>query len=394
MEAIIKSLLDNDLYKFTMQYAVVKLFPNAKVRYTFILRSKVGFPEGFANELRQQISFMEGLRLTSEEKKFFSEKSYYIDPTYFDFLSGYKYDAWEVGVIQQGEELQINIEGYWYRTILWEVPILALVSELYFKMTGTSISILPPGNREEVNQKKAAIFNYANIKVADFGTRRRFSYDVQKEMVETLSSRMTKGLFVGTSNVHFAHLFNLTPIGTEAHEWFMFHGAKYGFQMANELGLKHWADVFKGSLGTALCDTYTTESFLKAFDMKYAKLYDGVRQDSGDVYEFAEKIIAHYKKLGIDPLSKTIVFSDSLDPEKAKQISNWCNGKIKCSFGIGTNLSNDVGVTPLNMVIKMSAAKPTPEDEWIPTIKLSDVAGKHTEDVKMIEVCKYLLNIK
>ncbi len=394
MEAIIKSLLDNDLYKFTMQYAVVKLFPNAKVRYTFILRSKVGFPEGFANELRQQISFMEGLRLTSEEKKFFSEKSYYIDPTYFDFLSGYKYDAWEVGVIQQGEELQINIEGYWYRTILWEVPILALVSELYFKMTGTSISILPPGNREEVNQKKAAIFNYANIKVADFGTRRRFSYDVQKEMVETLSSRMTKGLFVGTSNVHFAHLFNLTPIGTEAHEWFMFHGAKYGFQMANELGLKHWADVFKGSLGTALCDTYTTESFLKAFDMKYAKLYDGVRQDSGDVYEFAEKIIAHYKKLGIDPLSKTIVFSDSLDPEKAKQISNWCNGKIKCSFGIGTNLSNDVGVTPLNMVIKMSAAKPTPEDEWIPTIKLSDVAGKHTGDVKMIEVCKYLLNIK
>ena len=394
MEAIIKSLLDNDLYKFTMQYALVKLFPNAKVRYTFILRSKVGFPEGFANELRQQISFMEGLRLTPEEKKFFSEKSYYIDPTYFDFLSGYKYDAWEVGVIQQGEELQINIEGYWYRTILWEVPILALVSELYFKMTGTSISILPPGNREEVNQKKAAIFNYSNIKVADFGTRRRFSYDVQKEMVETLSSRMTKGLFVGTSNVHFAHLFNLTPIGTEAHEWFMFHGAKYGFQMANELGLKHWADVFKGSLGTALCDTYTTESFLKAFDMKYAKLYDGVRQDSGDVYEFAEKIIAHYKKLGIDPLSKTIVFSDSLDPEKAKQISNWCNGKIKCSFGIGTNLSNDVGVTPLNMVIKMSAAKPTPEDEWIPTIKLSDVAGKHTGDVKMIEVCKYLLNIK
>ena len=394
MEAIIKSLLDNDLYKFTMQYAVVKLFPNAKVRYTFILRSKVGFPEGFANELRQQISFMEGLRLTPEEKKFFSEKSYYIDPTYFDFLSGYKYDAWEVGVIQQGEELQINIEGYWYRTILWEVPILALVSELYFKMTGTSISILPPGNREEVNQKKAAIFNYANIKVADFGTRRRFSYDVQKEMVETLSSRMTKGLFVGTSNVHFAHLFNLTPIGTEAHEWFMFHGAKYGFQMANELGLKHWADVFKGSLGTALCDTYTTESFLKAFDMKYAKLYDGVRQDSGDVYEFAEKIIAHYKKLGIDPLSKTIVLSDSLDPEKAKQISNWCNGKIKCSFGIGTNLSNDVGVTPLNMVIKMSAAKPTPEDEWIPTIKLSDIEGKHTGDSKMIEVCKYLLNLK
>lgn len=411
MEAIIKSLLDNDLYKFTMQYAVVKLFPNAKVRYTFILRSKIGFPEGFANELRQQISFMEGLRLTPEEKKFFSEKSYYIDPTYFDFLSGYKYDAWEVGVIQQGEELQINIEGYWYRTILWEVPILALISELYFKMYSDRaekykqapndinvieeiFKIKSEGERHENNQKKAAIFNYANIKVADFGTRRRFSYDVQKEMVEDLSNRMAKGLFVGTSNVHLAHLYNLTPIGTEAHEWFMFHAAKYGFQMANELGLKHWADVYNGSLGTALADTFSTEAFLKAFNMKYAKLYDGVRQDSGDPFEFADKFIAHYKKLGIDPLSKTIVFSDSLDSDTAKDIQNYCIGKIKCSFGIGTNLSNDVGVTPLNMVIKMSAAKPTPEDEWIPTIKLSDADGKHTGDPKMIEVCKYLLNLK
>jgi len=392
MEAIIKSILDNDLYKFTMQYAVVKLFPRAKVRYTFILRSKVGFPEGFAGALRQQLSWMEALRLTQEEKKFFSEKSYYIDPSYFDFLSGYKYDAWEIGVIQNGNELQINIEGYWYRTILWEVPILALVSELFFKMTQqTPISAT---QRQETNQKKAAIFNYANVKVADFGTRRRYSYEIQDEMVRDLSERMTRGLFVGTSNVHLAHKYNLSPIGTEAHEWFMFHAAKYGFQQANELGLKHWADVYQGDLGTALCDTFTTESFLKAFNKRYAKLYDGVRQDSGDVYEFAEKVISHYKKMGIDPLSKTIVFSDSLDPEKAKEINHWCNGQIKCSFGIGTNLSNDVGVTPLNMVIKMTAAKPTCEDEWIPTVKLSDVAGKHTGDPKMIEVCKYLLNIK
>jgi nicotinate phosphoribosyltransferase len=213
-------------------------------------------------------------------------------------------------------------------------------------------------------------------------------------MVEDLSSRMTRGLFVGTSNVHLAHVFNTSPIGTEAHEWFMFHAAKYGFQMANELGLKHWADVYNGSLGTALCDTFTTEAFLKAFNMKYAKLYDGVRQDSGDPIKFAEKMIAHYQKLGIDPLSKTIVFSDSLTPEKAREINDWCRGKIKCSFGIGTNLSNDVGVTPLNMVIKMTAAKIEDSGKWIPTIKLSDASGKHTGDPKMIEVCKYLLNIE
>jgi nicotinate phosphoribosyltransferase len=258
----------------------------------------------------------------------------------------------------------------------------------------TEEKIKNEAERHDNNQKKAALFNYGNVKVADFGTRRRYSFDVQKEMIEDLSSRMTKGLFVGTSNVYLAYLYNLTPIGTEAHEWFMFHAAKYGFQMANELGLKHWADVYNGDLGTALCDTFTTEAFLKAFNKKYSKLYDGVRQDSGDVYEFANKLINHYKKLGIDPLSKTIVFSDSLDPQKACDINKWCNGIIKCSFGIGTNLSNDVGVTPLNMVIKMNAVKILEEERWLPTIKLSDVSGKHTGDTKMIEVCKYLLNIK
>ena len=375
-----------------MQNAVLKLFPRAKVRYSLIVRSKIDFPDDFAKNLREQIKYMEDLFLFDKEKKFFEEKCNYIDPSYFDFLEGYRYNSSEVGVIQNGGELQVNVEGYWYRTILWEVPLLALISELYFVMTGEKIK--NENERHEINQKKASLFNYSSVKVADFGTRRRYSYAIQKEMVEDLSSRMTKGLFVGTSNVSLAQLYNLTPIGTEAHEWFMFHAANYGFQMANELGLKHWADIYNGDLGTALADTFTTEAFLKAFNKKYSKLYDGVRQDSGDVYEFANKLIDHYKKMGIDPLSKTIVFSDSLTPEKAVEIQKWCNGLIKCSFGIGTNLSNDVGVTPLNMVIKLASAKPTSEDEWIPTIKLSDVSGKHTGDIKMIETCKYLLNIK
>ncbi len=392
MEAIIKSLLDNDLYKFSMQNAVLKLFPTAKVRYSFILRSKVDFPENFAKLLRYEINKMEELRLAKGEKEFFARKCKYIDPSYFDFLEGYHYDSSEVGVIQNGGELQLNIEGYWYRTILWEVPLLALISELYFKTTHHSI--YDENTRHGNNQKKAALFNYSNVKLSDFGTRRRYSFEVQKEMVNDLSTRMTTGLFVGTSNVYIAYLYNLIPIGTEAHEWFMFHAAKYGFQMANELGLKHWADVYNGDLGTALCDTFTTDAFLKAFNMKYAKLYDGVRHDSGDPYAFAKKLIDHYKSMGIDPLSKILIFSDSLDPDRAKGINNWCNGQIKCSFGIGTNLSNDVGATPLNMVIKMSAVKIPAEDRWIPTIKLSDAEGKHTGDQKMIETCKYLLNIQ
>jgi nicotinate phosphoribosyltransferase len=393
MESIIKSILDNDLYKFSMMNAVLKLFPRAKVRYGFTLRSKVDFPEGFATALREQVNYMKNLFLFDLEKKFFAEKCYYIDPSYFDFLEGYRYDPSEVGIIQNGGDLQVNIEGYWYRTILWEVPLLALISELYFKMMGFAPGIKSETERHENNQKKAALFNYGNVRVADFGTRRRYSYAIQKEMIEDLSIGMNKGLFVGTSNVSLAQLYNLVPIGTEAHEWFMFHAAKYGFQMANELGLRHWVDVYNGDLGTALCDTFTTDSFLKSFSKKYSKLYDGVRQDSGDVYEFANKLIDHYNKLGIDPLSKTLVFSDSLDPQKACEINKWCNGQIKCSFGIGTNLSNDVGVAPLNMVIKMTAAKPSAEDKWMPTIKLSDVSGKSMGDPKMIETCKYLLDI-
>ena len=392
MEAIIKSILDNDLYKFSMQHAVIKLFPTAKVRYKLNVRTKVDFPEGFAGALRQQLGWMEQLKLTPEEKKFFSTRCSYIDPLYFDFLEGYKYDSWEVGVIQNGGDLQVNIEGLWYRTILWEVPLMALISELYFKMTGEKIK--SENDRHETNEKKSALFNYSNVKVADFGTRRRYSYEVQREMVEDLKNRMHKELFVGTSNVHLAHLYNLTPIGTEAHEWFMFHAAKYGFQMANELGLQHWAHVYNGDLGTALPDTFTTNSFLKSFNKRYSKLYDGVRQDSGDEIEIAQKFIDHYNKMHIDPTSKIIVFSNNLNPEKAIEINKWCNGQIKCSFGIGTNLSNDVGAKPLNMVIKMSEAKPSPDDEWIPTIKLSDDIGKNMGDSKMIEVCKYLLNIK
>ena len=157
--------------------------------------------------------------------------------------------------------------------------------------------------------------------------------------------------------------------------------------------MENWTDVFRGDLGIALSDTFTTEVFLKSFDKKFAKLYDGVRQDSGDPIKFTDKIIDHYKKLDINPKTKVIIFSDALNPEKAVEIKDYCRGKIMCSFGIGTNFSNDVGVTPLNMVIKIMEAKPEGE-EWMPTIKLSDSSGKHTGDKKEIEIAKYTLNIK
>jgi nicotinate phosphoribosyltransferase len=172
----------------------------------------------------------------------------------------------------------------------------------------------------------------------------------------------------------------------------MAHGALFGYRMANKLALDHWVDVYGGSLGIALSDTYTTDSFLKSFDMRLAKLFDGVRQDSGDPFEFADKAIEHYKKMGIDPMSKVIVFSDSLNIEKAVAIKEYCVGKIKSSFGIGTHLTNDVGVKPMNIVIKLSGVKVN--DELIPCIKLSDDKGKNMGDRKEIDLCKGMLRIE
>ncbi len=386
---IIQSLIDNDLYKFTMQSAVVKIFPRAKVRYQFINRGKTPFPDGFAEKLRQEIALMANLQLSSDEKFFFEERCYYLEPTYLDFLKGYRYDPSEVGVIQKGGDLQISIEGYWYRTILWEVPLMAIISELYFQMTKEKTFDTP--KITDLAQKKIGKYKMLGVKVADFGTRRRYSFENHDRIVQTLKSYGGNAL-IGTSNVLLAKKHDLTPIGTHAHEWFMFHAAKYGFKMANKLALENWIHSYRGDLGIALSDTFTSNVFFRSFDTKFAKLFDGVRHDSGDPIEFAEKTIAHYKKLRIDPLSKVIVFSDGLNPETVEKIAKHCRGKISMSFGIGTNFTNDVGVKPLNIVIKIVEAKAEGQD-WISTVKLSDIEGKHTGDKKYIDLSKQILNI-
>ncbi len=387
---MIQSFLDNDLYKFTMQNAVIKLFPRAKVRFQFINRGNTIFPDGFAEILRKEISKMNELALTKEEKEYLNKKCYFLDPTYLDFLMGFKYDASEVGVIQKGGDLQVFIEGYWYRTILWEVPIMAIISELYFKMTNQTI--YEDSKIIELAKEKATRFNLLGVSVADFGTRRRYSFQNHDRIIGAFKT-YGRPSFIGTSNVYFAKKYDIIPIGTHAHEWFMFHGAKYGYKMANKLALDNWVKVYRGDLGIALSDTYTSDIFYKAFDTKFAKLFDGVRQDSGDPIEFAEKTIEHYKSLRIDPISKTIIFSDGLNPTNVEEIAKFCRNKIKISFGIGTNLTNDVGVKPLNIVIKIIEAKAEGQ-EWVPTIKLSDNKGKHTGDEKSIELCKGILNIK
>lgn len=404
---IIRSILDNDLYKFTQQQGVIELFQKDYVKYNFINRGQTKFPDGFDIRLRQELKKMEQLALTQKEALYLSLNYNFLKPTYIDLLKSYRYDASEIGIIQQDGNLTVTITGYWYRTILWEVPLMALISELYFEMTGRPIN-----SREErrINNNEKGKKFYANgLKVADFGTRRRYSFDNQLEVVQDLMSCFDNGnpFLVGTSNVYIAMQTGLTAIGTHAHEWFMFHAVHYGYTMANYRALENWVKVYDGDLGIALSDTFTTDVFFRTFDKKFAKLFDGVRHDSGDPFEFANKVVTHYKKLGIDPSSKTIVFSDGLNTDLAVELHKFCKDLgvkvsttlfnnsqhvIKSSFGIGTHLTNDVGVKALNIVIKIVQVKVG--DIWVDTVKLSDNPIKHTGTEKEIKLCKDTLRIR
>lgn len=386
----LSSILDNDFYKLTMQNAVVKLFPRQIVKYEFINRGKHHFPEGFAEALRKSVDAMAGLQLTKEEKKYMAKTCPYIDLPYLDFLEGYHFDPSEVYIQQNGEDLKVHVEGLWYRTILWEVPLLALISELHYQMN----HLERDSNEVVINRtlEKAEQLNNLGVTFAEFGTRRRHSYKVQDIVVKALVQK-ENSTFTGTSNVHFAMKYGVKPIGTHAHEWFMFHAAEFGFKIANKISLEHWVDVYRGDLGVALSDTFTTDVFFQQFDKMFTKLFDGVRHDSGDPFEFADKTIAHYKKNGINPLYKYIIFSDGLNLERVEEITNYCKGKIGISFGIGTNLTNDVGLRPMNIVMKLAGVQ-AENKEWIPTVKLSDDHGKYTGDPKMIELAKEFLRIK
>lgn len=385
----INSILDNDFYKITMQNAVVKLFPSQVVKYEFINRGKHYFPEGFGEALKDAVNEMSKLKLTLLEKEYLRKTCPYLNLPYLDFLEGYRYNPSEVKITQQGNNLSVVVEGLWYRTILWEVPLLSLISELYYKLN----QLIRDSDKKIYDNtiNKAKELKELNVTFAEFGTRRRHSYDVHDLVVQSLIENNNEN-FIGTSNVHFAMKHHIKPIGTHAHEWFMFHAAEYGFKMANKIALEHWVDVYRGDLGVALSDTYTTDVFFRQFDKKFSKLFDGVRHDSGDPIEFAEKTIKHYKENNVNPLYKYIIFSDGLNLKKVHEITAACKGKIGVSFGIGTNLTNDVGLEPMNIVMKLTGVKN--EDQWIPTVKLSDEKGKHTGDLKMIELAKSFLRIK
>ena len=389
---IIQSVLDTDLYKFTTSYAYSKLYPRAYGQFRFIDRGKTRYPEGFADALKKELQAMSELALTKDEANFLSRELPYLPPTYIDFVRGFRFDPEELQVTQDEEGyLSIVAEGLLYRVTLWETPILALVSELYYQIMGQKPDL---AYTEETIIRKAKQLSEANITFSMFGMRRRFSAAIEDLVTKLLKEHSGENFF-GTSNVYFAYKHGLRVSGTHPHEWIQFHGAMFGYKMANYMAMEDWINVYDGDLGTVLTDTYTTDVFMRNFSKKHAMLFTSLRHDSGDPLCFTEKVIARYRELRVDPTIKYIIFSDSLDPERAIEIANYCQGRIGASFGIGTNLSNDVGngVRPMNIVMKLWKCKMTEKERWHPCVKLSDVDGKHTGEPEEIELAQRTLGL-
>ena len=386
---VIKTILDTDLYKFTTSYAYIKLFPYAIGTFTFKDRDETEYTEGFLEALKNEIHNLEMVKLTSEEQEYMTTHCRFLPSVYWEWLSSFRFDPNKIEVwLDERHHLQMTVTDYLYKVTLYEVPLLAIVSEIKNQF----LNRIP--DKQAILAKLADKVNLSNthqMPFSEFGTRRRFSFDVQKLVVEYLKGHAQ--YCTGTSNCHLAMKYDMRPMGTHPHEWFMFHGAQFGYKHANYMALENWVNVYDGDLGTALSDTYTSDSFLSNFSRKQAKLFDGVRCDSGDEYEFIERLIARYKELSIDPTTKTIIFSNALDFEKALKIYQYCQGKIRCSFGIGTNLTNDTGYQPSNIVMKLSRCKMSQSQEWRECVKLSDDMGKHMGSMTEVEACLHELRL-
>ncbi len=401
MRQIINSLLDNDLYTFSVCYAYLEKFPRAMGRYTFVDRNKTVYPDGFAAMLQEQINYIGQLEFADDELQFLESKCSYFPTWFFTFLKGFKMNPNEVKISQDADgHLEITIEGLLWRTVFWEMPILSTVSEMYHIVNDDWITYDYEKEYDKAYGKAKALIE-AGVKFSDFGTRRRMSFNHQEMIIEATkmaSDEYTaktnkKSTFVGTSNVYFAKKYGLTPIGTMSHQ-FIETCSLFGYNEANYVAMNYWQECYQGDLGIFLYDTYTRKAFFENFTELHAKLFDGLRVDSGDNIEALEDIIKKYEELGIDPSHKMIVFSNALSYTDAIKLHKTVNGRMLDSYGIGTNLTCDVNnVKPMNIVIKLTAAKITEKRQWKDVVKLSDDLGKYTGNPQEIEIAKHTLGI-
>ncbi len=391
MHQIITHFTDDDLYKFSMCCAVIDNYPRAQVKYAFIDRNDTVYPKGFAELVEEQIKMLENVVITDEEIAFMRRKCYYMPEWFFTYLRGFRYDARWTHVSQDAEgHLHIEFEGAWSDTILLEVKVLAIVSELYYMVTGLNQDFDYDDYYKRTYAKGEKLLSAGCI-YSDFGTRRRASFKAEDVIVKAFrdcqqSRDDWKGRFVGTSNVYLAMKYDLTPVGTMAHEFICAIGGMYGPQMANHIAMNAWRHTFNGALGTYLYDSFGWDIFSLNFSEDFANLFKGLRVDSGDNRKELAKIVDKYKSLNIDSRTKQVIFSNALTTDEAIEIQQYASKVVKPSFGIGTHFTNDFPhVAPMNTVIKLVAAKIT--ESWPfynDTCKISEDDGKHTGKPEVI----------
>lgn len=397
---IITSLIDTDLYKFTMMQVVLHQFPGAEVEYRFKCRNAANLAP-YVNEIREEIRGLCSLRFQDAELAYLKAMRF-IKADFIDFLGIFKLNEKYVSVtaLPTGE-IEVSIKGPWLHTILFEIPVLAIINEVYFRNTQKQPDLQEGRARLTTKIAQLQADGLQALKIADYGTRRRFGKAWHEEVLRTLSTKLGTGTiqdksasvlgqFAGTSNVLFAMKLGLTPLGTMAHEYLQACQA-LGPRLRDSqvFAFESWAKEYRGDLGIALSDVYGMSAFLRDFDMFFCKLFDGARHDSGDPFQWGERMIAHYNKNRVDPKTKTLIFSDGLTVPRTIELYQQFKGRCQLAFGIGTNLTNDLGYEPLQIVIKMIRCNGQP------VAKLSDTPSKNMcDDEKYLAYLRQVFEIE
>ena len=401
---IINSLLDTDLYKFTMMQVVLHQFPAAEVEYRFQCRN-AGAPgisdlAPFVSEIREEVRGLCSLHFQDAELAYLKAMRF-IKSDFVDFLGIFKLNEKYVSVTAlPSGEIEVVIKGPWLHTILFEIPVLAIINEVYFRNTQKQPDLSEGRKRLDTKIGQLQASGLDELKIADYGTRRRFGRDWHEEVLRTLvkglgtgqsqsKDESVLGQLAGTSNVLFAMKLGLTPLGTMAHEYLQACQA-LGPRLRDSqvFGFEVWAREYRGDLGIALSDVYGMSAFLRDFDLYFCKLFDGARHDSGDPFHWGERMLAHYQANRVDPKTKTLIFSDGLTVPRTIALYQRFRGRCQLAFGIGTNLSNDLGYTPLQIVIKMTRCNGQP------VAKLSDTPSKNMcNDEKYLAYLRQVFDI-
>lgn len=392
---IITSLLDTDLYKFTMMQAVLHQFPGAQVEYKFKCRNPGVQLTPYVQEIRDEVRALCQLQFQEAELAYLRSLRF-VKSDFVDFLSLFRLNEKYITITPlDNGEIDISIKGPWLHVIPFEIPVLAIVNEVYFRNTQPVPDFME--GRRRLDEKIALLRGEGleGLKIADYGTRRRFSRAWHEEVLRVLCAKLGTGAqrpepghgpgqFAGTSNVLYAMRLGITPLGTMAHEFLQACQA-LGPRLRDSqiFGLEAWAKEYRGDLGIALSDVYGMEAFLRDFDLYFCKLFDGARHDSGDPFVWGERMLEHYRKNRVDPLNKTLIFSDALTIPRTIELYQRFHGRCQLAFGIGTNLTNDLGYEPLQVVIKMTRCNGQP------VAKLSDTPGK-----SMCDDQKYLAYLR